>query len=219
MARTKLDAINTCLRGIGLAPVATEDDPDLDAATAAQVIDQVTMDMQAKGWWFNKESNWKLSPDETTGYIQAPPSALSIVTTGASRCVGLSIRGTKIYDLHNHTFDLRDRAITDNDSVTPYIEFVFITELAFEDMPPIAMEAATYTARRMFAQDLEVDEKRWKFQMEDERVALIAMSREDARNRKRNYLRDNAEVVSFLSRVGGQNSASPYSGVFPKRAT
>jgi DNA-binding transcriptional regulator WhiA len=55
--------------------------------------------------------------------------------------------------------------------------------------------------------------------MEDERVSLIAMSREDARNRKRNYLRDNAEVVSFLSRVGGQNSASPYSGVFPKRTT
>lgn len=219
MARTKLDAINTCLRGIGLAPVATEDDPDLDAATASQVIDQVTMDMQAKGWWFNKESNWKLSPDETTGYIQAPSSALSIVTTGMSRCVGLSIRGTKIYDLHNHTFDLRDRAIVDNDSVTPYIEFVFITELPFADMPPIARECVTYTARRMFAQDLEVDEKRWKFQMEDERLSLIAMSREDARNRKRNYLRDNAEVVSFLNKVGGQNSASLYSGVFPKRTT
>jgi hypothetical protein len=217
MSRTRLDAINTCLRGIGLAPVATEDDPDLDAATASQVIDQITMDMQASGWWFNKESNWKLSPDETTGYIDAPSSALSIVTTGMSRCVGLSIRGTKIYDLHNHTFDLRERAIEDSGSTTPYIEFVFITELPFADLPPIARQAVTYTARRIFAQDLEIDENRWKFQVEDERVAMIRLAREDARNRKRNYLRDNAEVNYFLSRVGGQNSSSPYAGVFPKR--
>lgn len=217
--RSKLDAINTCLRGIGLAPVATEDDTDLDAATASQVIDQVTMDIQAVGWWFNKESNWKLTPDETTGYIQAPPSALSIVTTGYSRDTGLSIRGTKIYDLHNHTYDLSDRVVYHNGSDTGYIEFVFITELAFEDMPPIAKQAVTYTARRQFAQDLEVDEKRWKFQSEDERLAMVGLMREDARNRKRNHLRDNAAASSLIARVGGPNANRLYSATFPKRNT
>jgi hypothetical protein len=58
----------------------------------------------------------------------------------------------------------------------------------------------------MFAQDLEVDEKRWKFQSKDEDYAMTALLREDTRNRRRNSLTDNAYVASFLSKVGGQNA-------------
>jgi len=219
MSRTRLDAINICLRGIGIAPVATEDDPDLDAATAGQVVDQVSMDMQSRGWWFNKEGNWKLTPNETTGYISAPASALSIITSGNSRNIGLTIRGTKIYDLYNHTYDLSDRAYSESGSTVLFIEFTFITELAFNDMPPVARQAVAYAARRQFAQDLEVDERRYTFQSRDEEVAYNNMIREDAKNTKRNPLRDNSTITSFLSRVGGYNSNRYISGTFPKRVT
>lgn len=217
MARTRLDAVNACLRGIGIAPVATEGDNDLDAAQAFQTIESVSMDIQSRGWWFNKERNWRLTPDEITGYIQAPPSALSIVTSGHSRSIGLTIRSSKIYDLYNHTFDLRDRAVSQPGSTTKFIELTFITELDFNDLPPVAKQAITYRARREFAQDMEVDEKRWKFQSNDEQFAMVALLREDSRNTKRNKLRDNAVTAAFINRVGGQNSASPMSGVYPKR--
>ena len=217
MAKTRLDAMNVCLRGIGLSPVAAEDDPDLDAALAGQVVDQITEDFQSRGYWFNKEYNWFLTPNESTGFIDAPSSAISVIPIKANRGMPITIRGTKLYDLHNHTFDLRilNAAIGSGES----IEFAFITELPFEDMPPLARMAVTYTARRVFAQDLEVDEKRWKFQMTDETNANNHMLREDARNKKRNYLRDNERVSTFLAIVGGTNSTSGGLSIFPKRDT
>lgn len=219
MSQTRLDAINTCLRGIGIAPVETEDDPDLDAATASQVINQVSMDIQSRGWWFNKESNWHLTPDETTGYISAPSSALSIITSGASRNEGLTIRDNKIYDLYNHTYDLRDRAYSVPGSDILYIEFTFITELPFEDMPPVARQAVTFAARRQFAQDLEVDKSRYEFQAKDERTAYNNLLRENARNNKRNPFRDNSSIALFMSKAGGYNSNQYSYAVFPKRVT
>lgn len=216
MSLTRLDAINACLRGIGLSPVATEDDPDLDAGMAAQVIDQVQFDLQSRGWWFNREGNWKLAPDVVTGYISAPGSAISIIPSGDSRKAGLTIRGTKIYDTYNHTFDLRSRAVGTEEA--SFIEFIFVTELPFNDLPPVAKQAVLYTARRLFAQDLEVDERRWKFQSEDERDAHIQLMREETKNKKRNSLTDNAQVASFISKVGGRNSQSTlYSLSYPKR--
>lgn len=217
MLLTKLDAINACLRGIGLAPVATEETADLDAATASSIIDQVSNDIQSRGWWFNKEWNWKLTPDSITGYILVPNSALSIITTGVSRMDGLSIRDGKIYDLYNHTYDLRDRAVSEPGSDVEYIEFVFITELSFEDLPPIAKMAITYRARREFAQDIEIDERRWKFQRTDEERNMNQMLREDARTKKLNYVRDNAVISTFLSRAGGPNIGRYQLGYFPKR--
>lgn len=216
MAMTKLNAINACLRGIGLSPIAVEDDPDIDAGIASQVIDQVSFDLQSRGWWFNREGNWKITPDAVTGYINVPGSAISIIPSKDLRGAGLTIRGTRVYDTYNHTYDLRDRAVgTDAYS---YIEFIFITELPFNDLPPVMQQAITYTARRQFAQDLEVDEKRWKFQSEDENDAHINLMREETKNKKRNSIRDNAQVASFLNRVGGRNAHSNvYSLGYPKR--
>lgn len=216
---TRLKAINACLRGVGLAPVATEDDTDLDAATAGQTLDQISTNIQSRGWWFNKESNWKITPDPVTGYIPAPPSAMSIVTAGGTRDASLSIRGGLVYDMWNHTNDLRDRAVSGPGSNVSYVEFTFITRLAFNDLPPIAQQAIMYAARREFAQDLEVDEKRWKFQSNDEQMAMIAMVREDARASKRNSLRDNPATAAFLNQVGGVNSRMYGLGSFPKRNT
>lgn len=216
MARTKLNAINACLRGISLAPIAVDDESDIDASTASEVIDQIAHELQSKGWWFNKEHNWKLTPDPVTGFIAAPASALSIITTGYSRAVGLTIRGTKIYDLYNHTFDLRNRTTSEGSDVE-YIEFSFITELPFEQIPPIARIAISYNARQQFAQDMEVDEKRWKFQTADADMAMTALLREEARNKKRNSLTDNAVNANFISRVGGSNSQTYTYRVFPKR--
>ena len=116
--------------------------------------------------------------------------------------------------MYNHTFDLRCRADKNGQ-----IEFVFITELPYEQLAPVMKKMITYIARRQFAQDMEVDEKRWKFQMTDESKAITAALREDARNKRRNSLTDNAEIANFLTRVAGPNSYSGSTGFFPKRTT
>lgn len=205
---TKLDAINACLSGIGLAPVATEDEAnlDLDAATAFQVVTRTAIHLQAKGWWFNEESQWKITPDSVTGYIAVPNTTLSMITSGVSRHLNLSIRDSKVYDLDNHTYDLSSLVYTEAGSSVGYIEFTLVNNLEFEDMPPVARITATYMARRQYAQDMEVDERRWKFQKEEETSAWNQLLSEDARNKKRNSITSNPRIVSFLLQAGGRNA-------------
>jgi hypothetical protein len=219
MSFTKLNAINACLRGIGLAPVATEDSGDLDASTASEVIDLVSQDIQSRGWWFNKEYGWKVTPDITTGYVLVPNNALSAVTIGPSRNHNLTIRDGKLYDTVNHTYDLSDIVYSEPGSSIGYIYLCYILEIDFDNLPSVASIAITYRARREFAQDLEVDQIRWKFQQQDEEQSMMRLLREDARNRKRNALTDNAELVSALSRIAGPNSNYPRIAVFPRRDT
>ena len=211
-----LEAMNTCLAGVGLSPVSNEDDTDLDASSAKVTIERVSKEIQQRGWFFNKEYNWNLVPDSNTGQVVAPANAMSIVTDAYSRNTQLALRSGKLYDLVNHTYDLTDLADYLVGGVLT-IQTCFIFYLEFNNLPPIAQTAIMYTARRQFAQDLEVDEKRWKFQREDEDKAMALLTREEMRNRKHNYLTDNPAAVLFQSRVGGRNAFSNGLSVYPRR--
>lgn len=208
MAINLTDAVNACLRGIGAAPVTTADDDNLDAAIALQTIEQVSRDIQSIGWWFNKEKNWKLTPD-TNGTILTPNNAIDVIDWGASREADLAIRGNKMYDTLNHTHDLRDLVLCDGT-----IEFMFIVELSFTDLPPQAQYAVMYTARRMFAQDVEGDAQRWKFTNFDEERAMTRLQAAEMRNKKSNFLNHNAVASNMLAKVGGQNGGV-YAANFP----
>lgn len=199
MALTKLDAINECLAAIGSAPVSSEDDPSLDAAMASAKIDQVSLDIQSKGLWFNREGNWKLTPD-SNGEILVPNNAIDIVSWGASRPCQLSIRGNRIYDSVDHTFNLSELVQGDGK-----IEFLFITQLPYNDMPPVAQTAVLYRARRLFAQDVDGDSQRWRENNYDEIAALHRLESDDRRNSKHNALRDNPATATVIAATGGRN--------------
>jgi len=211
-----LDAMNACLAGVGLAPVSDEDDTDLDASQAKRTIERISKEIQQRGWFFNKEYNWNLVPDNNTGQVVAPANAMSIVTDAYSRNIPLALRGGKLYDTINHTYDLTDLANYEVGGVMT-IQASFIFYLEFNNLPPIAQTAIMYSSRRQFAQDLEVDEKRWRFQDADEKNAIDLLTREEMRNRKHNYLTDNPTAVLFQSRAGGRNSTSSGLSVFPRR--
>lgn len=199
--QTKLEAVNSCLRGIGVSPVSSLEEPNLDAGMASEVVDSVKIDILSTGWWFNTELNWKLKPPPS-GEIRAPNNALDVVSVGSSYYKAVVMRGTRLYDVQNHTFDLSP--LIDKDG---YVVCTFIVDLPFEELPPQAQRAVTYVARRLFAQDMEVDPARWKFQMNDEQIALNLLKRTDVKQRKVNY-QHNAAIQSLMARVGGMNSGS-----------
>lgn len=200
--QTKLDAINACLRGIGAAPV-TEGNLNLDAGIAEQVIDSVIDDLLSRSWWFNREPNWKLTPNPV-GTIEIPNNVIDLVTTDKSRDDEVTIRGRRLYDVINHTYDFRGR-LGPEGSIT----CTFTVTMPFEDLPQIAKKAVTYIARRIFAQDLEVDSTRWQFQSKDEAAAIMMLERQEAKQRKFNYRR-NAAVELLRSKAGGYNGMSGY---------
>lgn len=204
-------AINICLRGIGRAPVATANDPDLEAATAKATIEQVSNALQSRGWYFNTEANWAIAPD-SSGNVYAPNNALDIITAQCSRNSELVLRGNRIYDTLNHTYDLSDAVCNDG-----YIHFTFVVELPFNELPAAAANAVAFEARVMFAQDIEGDPQNWRFRKEDANNAMVILERTERRNKKSNHL-NNPTIGNFIIQAGGPNGMhgelNPF--LFPK---
>lgn len=198
-----LSAINLCLRGANLAQISSEDEEDLDASLAKQIILDLTEQVQNKPYWFNLEPNWVLTPDYN-GNIQVPATATSVVTSGKD--VGksnIAIRSGKLYDTYNHTYDMRNSI--DGGSIT----VSFVMQLAWEDLPPIVQTYIAYSARRQFSQDLNIDQTRLQAHYAEESEAKSVFLVEDGKNKKRNYLTDNATNANIINTIGGQNTPFP----------
>ena len=206
LLNTELDAVNLCLSGIGREPVSSLDTADLDSAMARSVIQQSSLDIQTnagRGWWFNNERNWSLEPD-IQGIIRLPNNTLSIVEARATfydRGERLTVRGDKIYDTDDHTFDMRNILNRDGKIV-----FSLIIALVYEDLPHTAMSAIAWKSRRVFADDVVGDEVQHQINMRGENRAFASLEVEHHRTARKNYLRDNAQIRSRVGLIGGNNN-------------
>lgn len=209
MSNALLVAINSCLAGVGISPVDSVDDDDLDAAQASSTISRVTSELLGRGWWFNTEICWKSAPEPISGHIPLSNNTMNILPTGVSTLRKLVMREGKIYDLVLHTFNL-----TDSVDEEGFLYYDTVVLLPFDDCPPIVREAITARARRIFAQDSEVDPNRWNFQIRDDEKALDMVLVEESRNHKGNYFRDHPTASAVISRIGGVNSSSYSYSVF-----
>src|SRR5690554_1826977 len=206
LLNTKLDAVNLCLSGIGREPVATVETADLDSAMALAIIDQTMLDIQmndGKGWWFNKESKWRLEPD-SNGRIILPNNTLSILEArGSFYDVGnrLTVRGRRVYDTDDHTFDLRHAV-----DKSGKIEFSLVLLLPFEELPATARSAISWRARRLFGDDTVGDNNQSARDQQNEMRAYHSLEAEHRRVTRLNYLRDNSKINSQLGLIGGVNN-------------
>lgn len=195
----KTDAVNKCLRARGLRPVASYLDQSLFAATAWQVIQSKQARVESKGYWFNTEYNWKLTPD-SNGEVFLPQTVLAVHTTETSRSLILSMRGRKLYDNYNHTFNLTD--LVDGEGI---INVDFRVTMDFDDLPPSAQEYISDMARLEYLEDNDGDTK--KIARADKALSESRkiFDTEDKRSQKRNMLQ-NAVSKNALGRIGGPNA-------------
>lgn len=211
MSFTLTEAVNLCLAGIGRAPVANPEEDDIDAAMALTVINRESRAVQSKGWHFNREFNWKLFPDAITGEVYAPANALDIISWGTSYYCDLTLRGSRIYNKVNHSYDLRDVVNKEGS-----IEFAFITELPFDELPHYAASAIAYRARRIFASDAEGDNTKLQANIKDENDAMTLLTVAEGRNSKHNYS-NNGTIGSFMAAVGGEHGGMGYMSAYKGR--
>jgi hypothetical protein len=67
---TRLSAVNAILRTVNEAPVASLTPPlPIDASMAADVLDEVTLEVMTRGWSFNVESDIELILDGSSKYV------------------------------------------------------------------------------------------------------------------------------------------------------
>ena len=144
-ATQELPAINQILSSCGQAPVTTLDQTNPDVAIAYDTLLQVSREVQAEGWTFNKEYHYEFTPD-TDDQILIPSNILQIKLTENSANMDKDgvRRSGKLYDRHNHTYDWTDDTV----------ECDIVWEFDWVDLPQpiqdfIVARAATFVSQRI----------------------------------------------------------------------
>ena len=104
-ATQELPAINQILTSCGQAPVTTLDQTNPEVAIAYDTLLQVSREVQAEGWTFNKEYHYEFTPDNNNEVL-IPNNIIQIkLTENASNTTHDAIRRSgKLYDRQNHTY-------------------------------------------------------------------------------------------------------------------
>ena len=113
-ATQELPAVNQILQSCGQAPVTTLDQTNPDVAIAYQTLLEVSREVQAEGWSFNKEFHYNMTPD-TNNEILIPNNVLQIDLTDNSANMDKDVirRNGKLYDKANHTYTFTEKVECD----------------------------------------------------------------------------------------------------------
>jgi hypothetical protein len=109
-AKYELAAVNEILASVGQAPVTTLDQTNPDVAIAAETLTQVSREVQAEGWTFNREYDYPFKPD-TDKFIRIPENILQIDLTDEYRHYDAVRRDGRLYDRTRHTYEWEDEIL------------------------------------------------------------------------------------------------------------
>lgn len=166
---TELKAINSMLSVIGEAPVnQAENTGNVDAVMAKQILDEVSLDVQTRGWHFNTDRNFPLAPN-TSGEITLSPDILAVDTVGADAGLDVVQRGARLYDAGNHTYFFSQPLKVD-----------IIRLLSFNDLPPAAQNYITIRAARIFQDRVIGSQTLNGFNEKDELRAFVTLRNAEA---------------------------------------
>ena len=141
----ELKAVNQILASVGQAPVTTLEQTNPDVAIAYDTLQQVSREVQAEGWTFNKEYHYPLTPDANNEFV-IPNNMLQIDLCNNeyyNRDKDPIRRDGKLYDRNAHSFKWEQR-----------IHFFDVTWFFdWDDLPPVIKDyitsrAATFMAMR-----------------------------------------------------------------------
>ncbi len=112
----QLTAVNEILMSVGQAPVTQLENTNPDVALAFETLTNVSREVQAEGWTFNKEYGLtSFVPDSTTKEIAIPNDVLQIdISQYHNRDYKDVVqRNGKLYDRHNHTYTFEETPVVD----------------------------------------------------------------------------------------------------------
>ena len=158
-AAAELPAINQILSSCGQAPVTTLDQTNPDVAIAYDTLLQVSREVQAEGWTFNKEYHYEFAPDADKN-ILIPNNILQIkLTDNASNKDKDGIRRSgKLYDRFNHTFEWTDSTV----------ECDIVWEFDWVDLPGPVQDFITSRAAVLVSQRIIGDQTQYQMLQQQE---------------------------------------------------
>jgi len=140
---TELNIINTMLAAKGVAPVSSPNSQHPMVHAAKDVLTMVNQEVQERGWWFNTERDFPLSPD-IQGHIIIPGDCLSVDPEDPND--SLVRRNGKMYDPRNHTFEIS--------RVVP-VKMVVLLDVS--DLPPAFAQYVMHESAARYYLDGDAD--------------------------------------------------------------
>ena len=163
-ATQELPAINQILSSCGQAPVTTLDQTNPDVAIAYDTLLQVSREVQAEGWTFNKEYHYEFTPN-TDDEIEIANNILQIKLSENSANMdhdGIR-RGGKLYDRQDHTYKWED--------ITSPIEMDIVWEFDWVDLPQPVQDFITARAAVLVSQRIIGDAEQYQMLVQQESYA------------------------------------------------
>ena len=184
---TELEAINTMLSTIGESPVnAVEDTGNVDVVIARQILQSVSREVQARGWHFNTEKNYTITPD-SAGYLVLPNAVLKVDTVYPDCSKDVVVRGSRLYDREKHTYVFTDAVKVDMTIL-----------LTFDELPEVARNYVTIRASRIFQERVVGSDTLHAFNSQDEARAMVSLMEYEADTADLNILSGNYSVYRIL---------------------
>lgn len=184
---TKLDAVNQILLAAGFSDVTAIGSLD-ESATAEDILDRVSREIQSKGLHCNTESEVELTPDGSN-FINL---TADMIRVDPSRSSGLSddicVRNSKLYNLTDHT-----------DQFTSPIKCDIIYLIDFEQLPEHVRRYVLVKATRQFVLKVTRDLDLWNALATEEVEAKEAYHVAEIENSDTNMLQG-YPASQFLNR-------------------
>lgn len=193
-ATTRLQAVNIMLATIGSAPVNQLTGPNApnsaDVAMATSTLDEVSLNVQSRGWHFNTEEDVTLTPDPVTSEIVLASNVLMVdIDYPDNEGLDVVMRGAKLYNRKTNSLQFTG----------PVQKVRLIRVLEWDDLPQAARHYITVRAARIFQDRTVGSDKHHTYTQQDEIIALSNLKKYEGETADHSIF-DNYDVYRVIDR-------------------
>lgn len=184
---TELDAVNTLLACVGESSINTLEVSGLaDVSAAKDTLNEISREVQTKGWHFNTEEEYPLNRDASNRILLAPNVLRLVVQDG-----GLQVaqRGTKLYDKTNH-----------RDTFEKDLKGLVVLCLPWDELPQVARHFIMIRASRVFQGRTFGSDTQYRFSSQEEQDAEAALQEAEGESGDYNMFSGSYSVTSIMER-------------------
>ncbi len=180
---TEIDAVNQMLVSIGQTPVNSITNTGIgDVETAKLALDTTLRDVLTRGWAFNSDYDYTISPDGSNNILVPSNAAwLDPVNTAKDYVIRWESSVAKLYDRDDQTF-----------TITQDVDVNIIWMYEFDEIPQPARHYVALRAARIWQAQVVGSDVLFQFTklMEDEALARLKQS--ESRTRRTNFVSQGA---------------------------
>jgi len=192
-----LDAVNVLLINIGEMPVDSLENQQIqDARMAEQVLLEFAKEGQLRGWTWNTEQEYPFERDDFTGEVEVPTSAVSWTVNPYELNGRYVLRGSRVYDKKNRTFQI--------DELDSPIKADVTWLLSWDESPEAFNRWTTIRAARVFSTRMLGSDSVTNYTAIDEQAALTELMRVEYEQAQPNSLTNGVPMPTYLARTGIQ---------------